>query len=243
LEHTLYKVINSWGFDSGLSITVISTELEEPLNIVNIYRPCQNRDLFWDKTFSKYFLKEHQVILGGDLNFSLGFSEVWGTHARTDPLTSFFTQKLAECNFLDLEPIKLKPTWRNNRVGEAGVAKRLDRFLIKDILLKNPLQMKQWIGHGGISDHYLIFLEVRKGSNKPPSPFKFNRTVRENWSPFTPGSNCTTGLHFVKNLQRLKDKTKSWAYHKLLSEDLELKDMENQLKLLKGAFLLRSNLK
>jgi hypothetical protein len=180
--------------------------------------------------------------LGGDLNFSLGFSEVWGTHARADPLTSFFTQKLVECNLLDLEPIKLKPTWRNNRVGDASVAKRLDRFLIKDILLENPLQMKQWIGYGGISDHCPIFLEIRKGSNKPPSPFKFNRTwltddsftklVRENWSPFTLESNCMVGAHFVKNLQRIKAKTKSWAYQKLLSEDLELKNLENQLKLL-----------
>jgi hypothetical protein len=149
---------------------------------------------------------------------------------------------MAECNFLDIEPVKLKPTWRNNRVGEASVAKRLDCFLIKDSLLEKPLQMKQWIGHGGISDHYPIFFELRKGANKPPSPFKFNRTwlnddtflklVWENWTPFNPESNSTVGLHFVKNLQRLKEKTKSWAYQKLLTEDLELKDLELQLKLL-----------
>jgi hypothetical protein len=64
--------------------------------------------------------------MGGDLNFSMGFSEVLGTQARTKPLTTFFTQNLGECNFLDLEPIKLKPTYRNNRVGESSVAKRLD---------------------------------------------------------------------------------------------------------------------
>jgi exonuclease III len=190
------KFINSWGFESGIGITVLSTKLEDPLNIVNIYDPCQNRGPYWDKTFSKYFLKDQQVIFGGDLNFSLGFSEVWGTHARADPLTSFFTQKLVECNLLDLEPVKLKPTWRNNRVGDASVAKRLDRFMIKEILPETPLQMKQWIGYGGISYHCPIFLEIRKGSIKPPIPFKFNRTwltddfftklVRENWSPFTP---------------------------------------------------------
>jgi hypothetical protein len=216
--------------------------LEDPLNIVNIYGPCQNRGPYWDKIFSKSFLKDQQVILGGDLKFSLGFSEVWGTHVREDPLTSFFSQKMVECNLLDIEPIKLKPTRRNNRVGDASVAKRLDCFLIKDTLLENPLQLKQWISYGGISDHCPIFLEIRKGSNKPPSPFKFNRTwltddsftklVRENWSPFSQEINCSVATHFVKNLQTIKGKTKIWAYQKQLSEDLELKNVENQINLL-----------
>ena len=94
------KVINSWGFDSGLDITVTLMELDKPLTIVNIYGPCHNRGTFWDKVFSKSFLKYKLVIFGGDLNFSLGFSEVWGTHARTNSLTSYFTQKLAEHKFL-----------------------------------------------------------------------------------------------------------------------------------------------
>jgi hypothetical protein len=77
---------------------------------------------------------------------------------------------------LELEPVKLKPTWRNNRVGDANVDKILNYFLIKDTLLEKPLQVKQWIDYGGISEHCPIFLEIRKGLNKPPSPFKFNMT-------------------------------------------------------------------
>jgi hypothetical protein len=111
------------------------------------------------------------VILGGDLNLSLGPSEVWGLHARTDPLAEYFGQKFVDCKLTDLDPILLKPTWRNNRVGEDGVAKRLDHFLIVDSLLEKQLTMKQWIGYGGISDHYPIFLEFRQGSKKPTSPF------------------------------------------------------------------------
>jgi exonuclease III len=166
------KVINSWGFKSGIGITILSLKLEDPLNIFNIYDPCQNRGPYWDKIFSKSFLKYQQVILGGDLKFSLGFSEVWGTHVRVDPLTNFFNQKMVECNLLDIEPIKLKPTRRNNIVGDSSVAKRLDHFLIKDTLLEKPLQLKQWISYGGISDHCPNFLEIRKGSNNPPIPFK-----------------------------------------------------------------------
>ena len=106
----------------------------------------------------------------------MGFKEVWGTHARLDPLLSYFTQKLEESNFLDIGPVKFKPTWRNNIVGEDNIAKRLDRFLIKDTLLEKSFQLKQWIGHGGISYHYPSFLELINGMNKLPNPFKFNRT-------------------------------------------------------------------
>jgi hypothetical protein len=236
------KVLNHWGFESGLGITVFSKELEDPLNIVNIYGPCHNRGPYWDVVFNKSFLKEKHLILGGDLNFSLGIKEVWGSHARSDPLSTYFTQKLDEHNLLDIEPVKFKPTWRNNRVGEDNIAKRLDHFLIKDTLLEKSFQLKQWIGHGGISDHYPIFLELRTGLDKPPSPFKFNRTwlsdetflklVKENWQYYNPGSNETAGLHFVKNLHIIKEKTKTWAHQKLLKEDLELKELESKLNLI-----------
>jgi hypothetical protein len=195
---------------------------------------------FWDTLFNKSFLKGQQVILGGDLNFSLGLSEVWGAHARADPLAGYFTQKIVECNLLDIEPTKLKPTWRNNRVGEDSIAKRLDHFLIVDSLLEKPLHLKQWIGFGGISDHVPIFLELRQGPRKPASPFKFNKTwltndsfinlVRENWIPFHQESNQSTTSHFVENLKRIKAKTKIWAFQKRQNEDLELKEIESQLQ-------------
>ena len=70
------------------------------------------------------------MIIGGDLNFSLGQVEVRGPHARVDLLTNYFTRKLVERNWLDIESCKLSPTWRNNRCGDGRVAKRLDRFLV-----------------------------------------------------------------------------------------------------------------
>ena len=73
--------------------------------------------------------------------------------------------------------------------------------------------------------------------NKPPSPFKFNRTclnvdtflnpVKENWIVYNPESNEATSLHFVKNLHKIKEKTKRWAHQKSLKEDMELKEMES----------------
>ena len=127
-----------------------------------------------------------------------------------------------ECNLLDIKPIKLKPTWRNNRVGDDSIAKRLECFMITDSLLEKPLHLKQWIGFGGISDHVPIFLELRQGSSKPASLFKFNRTcltndsftnlVRENWIPFLQESTLSVASHFIENLKRIKVETKTWAF-------------------------------
>ena len=52
-----------------------------------------------------------------------------------DSLAGYFVQKLAEKGLLDIEPVKIKPTWRNNRSGEARVAKRIDRFLVAKSLV------------------------------------------------------------------------------------------------------------
>lgn len=66
------------------------------------------------------------------------------------------------------------PTWRNIRTGDARVAKRLDRFL----LIKDPENsltlLKQWIGTGGDSDHFPIFLDLKGTYMKLISPFRFN---------------------------------------------------------------------
>ena len=37
---------------------------------------------------------------------------------------------------VDLNPVKMGPTWRNGRAGEEGVNKRLDRFLVADQLVQ-----------------------------------------------------------------------------------------------------------
>jgi hypothetical protein len=82
------QVLNTWGLDFGLGIMVLTPELKDVVHILNIYGPYQNRKPFWDSLLSKYFFKE-MLILGGDLNLSLGPSEVWGDSARPDPLAIF----------------------------------------------------------------------------------------------------------------------------------------------------------
>lgn len=72
--------------------------------------------------------------MGGDLNFSLGSSKIWVPRAILDPLAEFFKNHLVQRDLIDLNPIKLNPTWRNRRVGEDRIDKRFDKFLIGDSL-------------------------------------------------------------------------------------------------------------
>ena len=71
------------------------------------------------------------------MNFSLGEVEIWGPSARVDELSDFFHHRLSQVGVTDVSPIKLTPTWRNQRTGEDYVAKRLDRFLIAENLLES----------------------------------------------------------------------------------------------------------
>ena len=81
------REISAWGFDHTLALELYSKELCLPLLLLNVYGPCQEREMFWSSFFQKYFLNHQNLIIGGDLNFSLGVSESWGANARANPLT------------------------------------------------------------------------------------------------------------------------------------------------------------
>jgi hypothetical protein len=86
------------------------------------------RETFWENLLRKSFLDADNIILGGDLNFTIGASEVWGPNASVDPLGGFFSHLFMERGLIDLAPAQLKPTWRNKRSGDDRIAKRLDHF-------------------------------------------------------------------------------------------------------------------
>lgn len=104
---------------------------------------------FWNKLFSKSLLNFSKLLVGGDLNVSLGLFEPWGPDAQLDPLADFFLNKIQMGRLIDLDILKEKPTWRNRRVGEARVAKRLDRFLIKEDMAAQIHFFRQWVSSRG----------------------------------------------------------------------------------------------
>ena len=50
------------------------------------------------------------LVFGGDLNFPLGLSEIWGVKARVDVLTNFFHNLLDSLGFVDINPLVSIPT-------------------------------------------------------------------------------------------------------------------------------------
>jgi hypothetical protein len=51
--------------------------------------------------------------------------------ARSDTLTDYFFNHFFEIqNIIDVELVKIVPTWRNGRKGREGISKRLDRFFL-----------------------------------------------------------------------------------------------------------------
>ena len=118
------------------------------------------------------------MIIGGDLNFSLGQAKVWGPHARPDILSDYFTRHLVDKNWLDVEPMVLMPTWKNNRCGEGRVEKRLDSFLISKRIVDNRQSFDNglvlgdsrtisqffWRSKMGRSNHLVLLNSTKFGS-------------------------------------------------------------------------------
>ena len=96
------------------------------LSILNCYGPYHNRDSFWNAAASGGLLSLPNLILAGDLNLTLNASEIWGSKALSDPLGSFFSKLFSDHYLVDVAPPCTGPTWRNRRIGEDGISKRLD---------------------------------------------------------------------------------------------------------------------
>jgi exonuclease III len=134
------KLLNSWAFDSCLGGDFLVEGIGKEIRIINVYGPHTDQNSFWETLLGKYLLKNDFIILGGDLNFSLGEAESWGPSSHPDNQAAFFSHLLSSNGLIDIAPLKLLPTWRNMRVGEACIAKRLDRFLISESLAMLPFQ-------------------------------------------------------------------------------------------------------
>ena len=116
------------------------------LCFVNMYGPFVNREIFWNNVFNLECLSCNNLIFGGDLNYSVGFSEIRGAKARVDSLSDFFTKLMDGFGLVDLVSSAILPTSTNHRVGFENICKRLDRLLISADLLDSNLQFRKWVG-------------------------------------------------------------------------------------------------
>ena len=101
------------------------------LCVINVYGPCSNRATFWSTLLESDLLKEDNIILGGDLNFTLGFCESWGHSAQVDTFSDTISNLLEAHHWVDTPTARLQHTLSNNRSGAQSLTRRLDRFLPK----------------------------------------------------------------------------------------------------------------
>ena len=66
---------------------------------------------------------------------------------------NFFPILLEKASLVDIEPVKLSPTWKNFRIGDEEVAKILDRFLVSEAPLDLGSFFREVVEVGGILDH------------------------------------------------------------------------------------------
>ena len=116
--------------------TMLKTVLKEKaigtdFALYNVYGAYQDKKGFGESFFTSGMLETRNIILGGDLNLTLSEKENWGTLARQDGLSSLFARLFESKELVDIRPLKLTPTWRNNRSGEHEISKRLDRFFLQ----------------------------------------------------------------------------------------------------------------
>eukprot|EP00253_Pinus_taeda_P025314 PITA_25314 len=226
-----FTAIDSVGYSGGLAVGHREGRMKGRVN-------------FWNELLSKSIVKSNYLVMDGDLNFSIGSAEAWGPSTREDPLSDFFLNSLISNNLIDVNPIKLKPTWRNRRVGEARVAKRLVRFLISEELTSRISSFRQWVVEGGYSDHFPIFLELSKPPRKLATPFKFNaswlqedsfnKLFKGTWVHPVRSTSEARGFLFMENLKILKKATIEWAKARKQKQNEELNQINEELQRLES---------
>jgi len=85
---------------------------------------------------------------------------------------------------VDVEPLKLLPTWSNGR-GHDFIAKRLDRFLISEDLTISGFRYRSVVCNLKISDHMSVILHLEKDNREVSYPFKFNYICWKNQNLLT----------------------------------------------------------
>ena len=71
-----FHLLNAWALCSGLCAVLYSIEIQMDLCLVNIYGPYMDREFLWNNLLEMECFRCQKLIFGGDLNFSLGYSEI-----------------------------------------------------------------------------------------------------------------------------------------------------------------------
>jgi len=85
-----------------------------------------DRRPFWEGFGDLGFFDGDNGIIEGNLNLTLNQRDILGEITRKYVLAIFFIHFFEVQNLIDVEQVKLVPTWRNSRRGRSGISKSLD---------------------------------------------------------------------------------------------------------------------
>ena len=115
-------------------------------------------------------------------------------------------------------------------MGDEGICKRLDRFMLSYNLVSLLAKHRVWAHHSGVSAHYPVLFEWIDHPVSCPFPLKFNHSwltnedfvqmIRSEW-PLISSVNPVDAMEDLSiKLRLLKGKVKDWTRNK----SLEMKD-------------------
>jgi len=120
---------------AGILLEGVVKDINIKVNLINCYGSYADRVVFWEDIKRIRIFDVENLILGGDLNFTASSKEFRGDSTRVDPLQHYFSQLIQAGGLVDVELVKILPTWRNGRKGPNYIEKRLDQFLISEKLV------------------------------------------------------------------------------------------------------------
>jgi hypothetical protein len=200
----------------------------DPIDFLNVYGPCQNRKSFWQQVESQGLLNLHNLVLDGDLKFTLNFGEICVASSIQDPLANFFTSLLISHGLVEFPPTVLSPTWHIGRLGKEHISKCLERFYIFDSLDSTINRIRTWVDFSFLSYHTPIFLQFGLHPKRISYPFKLNACwllelnlsgiVTVVWSDPSLQLDSNIQLLFIEKMKALKAFIKGWdVNHKALT--------------------------
>lgn len=98
-----------------MGIALFLRQFGKIITMVNVYGPNAHIINYWDSIFRASFINTKNLIIGGDLNFSIGEVESSRALPHKDNLSNYFVRRLDDYSVYDIPPVKLCPTWRNMR--------------------------------------------------------------------------------------------------------------------------------
>eukprot|EP00253_Pinus_taeda_P032993 PITA_32993 len=176
------------------------------------------------------------IFLGGDLNLIRSAEEKMGGNFYADPSREALEEIIQTHNLVDIPPKNGRFTWSNKRTGKNNIKERLDRILVQERTVANFPRIQSTIIQGFISDHKPVALQLDKGENMGPLPFKYNKTwdsredfrnlVKDQWARDILGS-----PHFIweTKLKLLRTAIKQWARQYAVEQGKQKSDLQAKL--------------